>query len=362
LIYADVDGNIGYQMPGNIPIRAKGDGRLPVPGWTDEYEWTGYIPFDKLPSAFNPPQGFIATANNAVVGADYPYLITTDWDYGYRAQRIAEMIKSAPGPIDIPYIQKMQGDDADLNARTLVPVLAQISLEDPHLQSYQALLAGWDDQTQMDSAQAALFEAFWKHLLADGFGDNLPEDYQPEGNERWFEIVRNLIGQPNSPWWDNQQTPEVEDRDQIFSQAFGEAVAELEKTLGKDSSKWKWGDLHTITFRNQTLGESGVGPIEALFNRGPFRTAGGSGIVNATHWDPTSNDYTVSWLPSMRMIVDFSDLQNSLTVNTTGESGHAYNTHYVDLADLWRNIQYHPMLWEPSQIKTAGGGHLQLTP
>jgi penicillin amidase len=256
----------------------------------------------------------------------------------------------------------MQGDDADLNAKTLVPVLEQIALQDPHLKSYQEFLAGWDDQDKMDSPQAALFAAFWKHLLADTFGDNLPKDYQAEGGDRWFEVVRKLVGQPSSPWWDNQNTPEVEDRDQIFTQAFGEGVAELEKTLGKDPSKWTWRDLHTITFINQTLGESGVGPIEALFNRGPFRTAGGPSIVNATAWNATLPGYQVVWVPSMRMIVDFSNLANSLTVNTTGESGHAYSPHYVDLADLWRNIQYHPMLWERSQVETAGGGHLRLAP
>ncbi|MEJ2599158.1 MAG: penicillin acylase family protein, partial [Anaerolineales bacterium] len=111
LVYADVDGNIGYQTPGKVPIRSKGDGTLPVPGWTGEYEWTGYIPFDQLPYAYNPPQGFIATANNAVVGPDYPHLITKDWDYGFRAERIVDMIQTAPGPIDIAYIQTMQGDD-----------------------------------------------------------------------------------------------------------------------------------------------------------------------------------------------------------------------------------------------------------
>ena len=124
-----MDGNIGYQTPGKIPIRAKGDGTMPVPGWTDEYEWTGIIPFEQLPFAYNPPQGYIATANNAVVGPDYPYLITMDWDYGFRAQRIVDMIEHAPGPIDIAYIQKMQGDDKDLNAETLVPVLLQIQLD-----------------------------------------------------------------------------------------------------------------------------------------------------------------------------------------------------------------------------------------
>ncbi len=97
LLYADVDGNIGYQMPGDIPIRANGDGTLPVPGWTDEYEWTGYIPFEELPYTFNPAEGYIVTANNQVPPCDYPYLITHDWDYGFRAQRIVDMIKNAPG-------------------------------------------------------------------------------------------------------------------------------------------------------------------------------------------------------------------------------------------------------------------------
>jgi penicillin amidase len=110
LVYADVDGNIGYQTPGNIPIRRNGDGSLPVPGWTDEYEWLGYIPFEELPTTFNPPEGYIVTANNAVV-RDYPYLISLVWAYGYRAQRIVDLIESAPGPIDVAYIQQMQGDN-----------------------------------------------------------------------------------------------------------------------------------------------------------------------------------------------------------------------------------------------------------
>ncbi len=123
LVYADVDGNIGYQMPGLIPIRASGDGRLPVPGWTDANEWSGFIPFDQLPASFNPPSGFIVTANNAVVSPDYPYLISSDWDYGFRAQRITDLITQAPGKIDLAYIQKMQFDNTSLNAETLVPLL-----------------------------------------------------------------------------------------------------------------------------------------------------------------------------------------------------------------------------------------------
>jgi penicillin G amidase len=361
LVFADVDGNIGYQTPGKIPLRAKGDGTLPVPGWTDEYEWAGFIPFEKLPYAYNPPQGYIATANNAVVGPDYPYLISSDWDYGFRAQRIVDMIENAPGPIDIPYIQKMQGDDMDLNAETLVPVLLEIPLEDANLENTRAILQGWDFQATMDSAPAALFEVFWKHLLADTFDDNLPEAYWPDGGDKWFEVMRNLMKQPESAWWDNKTTPEVEGLDQIFAQAFTEAVSELESKAGDDPTRWKWGDLHTVTFINATLGESGIAPIEALFNRGPFPTSGGESIVNATGWNSTES-YTVDWLPSMRMIVDLSNLQNSLTIHTTGESGHAFNPHYIDMADLWRTIQYHPMLWDEAQVKSAAGGHLTLAP
>jgi penicillin amidase len=362
LVYADVDGNIGYQMPGNIPIRASGDGSLPVPGWTDDYEWTGYIPFDELPYTFNPAEGYIVTANNQVNPPGYPYLITTDWDYGFRANRIVDMITNAPGPIDTAYIQQMQGDSYDANAATYVPLLMAVELNDPDLARTRDLLTGWDYQARMDSAPAALFEVFWKNLLADTFNDDLPEDYWPGGGSRWNEVMRNLAQQPDNPFWDDKTTADtVETRDDILVKAFTEAVAELEGLQGKNSANWNWSSLHTATFENQTLGKSGIGPIEALFNRGPFPTAGGESIVNATGWTATDG-YYVDWLPSMRMIVDLGDLRNSLTVHTTGESGHAYHPHYIDMADLWRNILYYPMQWNEQAIVSGAESHLRLVP
>ncbi len=360
-VYADVDGNIAYQTPGNIPIRTGWDGTLPVPGWTDEYEWQGYIPFEELPFAYNPPQGYIATANNAVIGPDYPYLISREWDYGYRARRIVEMIEEAPGKIDMAYMQQMQGDNQDLNATTLLPILMNLRLEDKQLSQVRALLEGWDGQADMDSPAAALFEAFWKHLLALTFRDDLPEDSWPGGGSRWFEVMRALVKEPENPWWDDKATPVVEKRDDIFVLAFAKAVDELEKLLGDDWKRWKWGDLHTVTFRNQSLGESGIAPIEALFNRGPYSASGGDSIVNATGWDATES-YQLDSLPSMRMVVDLSNLANSVAVHTTGQSGHAYHPHYTDMIDLWRMIQYHPMLWERSQVEAAAQELLRLTP
>ena len=135
----------------------------------------------------------------------------------------------------------------------------------------------------------------------------------------------------------------------------------MQEALGKDPAKWRWGDLHTSTFENQTLGKSGVAPIEALFNRGPFPTAGGASIVNATGWN-ASKGFEVTSVPSMRMIVDLGDLRNSLTVHPTGQSGHAYHPHYIDMADLWRYIQYYPMLWNEQAIVSGAEAHLQLVP
>ena len=361
LLYADVEGNIGYQTPGDIPIRAKGDGRVPVPGWTDEYAWTGYIPFEQLPYTFNPAEGYIVTANNKASPKDYPYLITTDWNYGFRAKRIVEMITKAPGKIDIAYIQKMQGDSLDPNAPVFVPRL--LGMEQPaDLQAAAKLLKDWDYQATAQSSGAAVFEAFSRALERNTFDDELPKRYRAEGDSRWDEVLRTIAADPNSPWWDDQTTKDtVESRDDMLKKSLAEGVAELEKMYGKDSSKWKWGEMHAATFRNQTLGKSGVGPIEALFNRGPFPVGGGEQMVNATGWSMVEG-YETSSLPSERMIVDLGDLTNSLTVHTTGQSGHAYHQHYADMAPMWANVEYYPMLWAQETVEADAEGHLRLVP
>jgi penicillin amidase len=362
LLYADVEGNIGYQMPGDIPIRAKGDGSIPVPGWTDEYEWTGYIPFEDKPYSLNPPEGYIVTANNSVADGDYPYLIATVFAHGYRAQRIVDMIEEAPGLIDSAYIQEMQGDNMDLNAEILLPILLQIPVGIEN-EEYRDLLTGWDYQTHMDSPAAALFEVFWKNLLELTFLDELPEGAEPGGGSRWFEVFADLVEKPNDDWWDIPTTTPVENRDFIFNMAFAAAVDEIKSSLGDDAEKWTWGDLHTLDLVNQSLGSSGIGVIDALFNRGGFRISGGSAIVNATGWDATKDDpYAVLSLPSMRMVVDLSELSNSLTMHTTGQSGHAYHEHYVDMTDPWRQIQYKGMLWDREQVENEASAKLELVP
>ncbi len=363
-VFADLRGNIGYQYTGRIPIRASGDGRLPVPGWTDEYEWTGDIPCEAMPSVYNPPAGYVATANHAVVGVDYPYPIPNTWDYGYRGARIVELIGAKP-KLSVEDLQAIHGDDFHAMGPVFVPLLTALTEWPTPNQAIAAdMLRDWDFQNRIDSAPGAVFNAFWRHLLLRLYaGIGIPEDYFPE-QTRSFALMETMVGDAGwecAAWCDDPATPEVETREAVLRLAFADAVTELEQLLGKDPAKWSWGALHTATFRNSTLGESGIAPIEALFNRGPYAAAGGSSIVNATNWDYREG-YEVVTLPSERMIVNLANLPDSLMVHTTGQSGHAYHTHYTDMIDAWRFIEYRPMLWTRQQAEEAGVEVLTLTP
>lgn len=253
----------------------------------------------------------------------------------------------------------------NLNAETLVPLLLQLDFQTATPTQALALdkLAIWDYQNRADSQSAAIFEWFWWNLQMGTFKDDLPEEYWPNGASRWVEVMRTLVGQPNSRWWDDKDSEEVvETRDDIFVLAFTETITQMQKEHGKDLTDWPtWGELHGAVFRNQTLGESGIGPIEALFNRGPFVTGGGENIVNATGWT-VGESFEVDWLPSEREIVDFGNLDNSLAIHTTGQSGHAYHPHYDDMAPLWASVQYYPMWWEQQSVINDNEGHLKLIP
>jgi len=371
MIYADVAGNIGYQAPGRIPIRGKGDGGWPVPGWDPAYDWTGYLPFTELPNVLNPPDGVIVTANQAVVGPQYPYLITDEWSYGYRSRRISDMIaeRTARGKLGVEDMRQMQFDNRNDLAAELVPALLAARLDvgagNPTLAKGRDLLKDWDFQQPAESpprtsAAAAFYNAIFRHLLLRTF-DELPADRKPNGGDRWWEVLRSLLTTPTSPWWDDKTTRNTESMNDILVAAMNDAVAELTDRLGADPAKWRWGDLHTLTLESDGLGQSGIQPLEWLFNRGPVRLAGGGGIVNATSWS-TDPGYEVNFAPSMRMIVDMSNLDASRWVQLPGASGHAFHPNYTDQLELWRTGQNTPMLWTRSDITAAAKHTMTLEP
>ncbi|SEG17412.1 penicillin amidase [Thermomonospora echinospora] len=355
LVYADVDGNIGYQAPGRIPVRAKGDGTWPVPGWTGEYEWTGYLDFDELPTVYNPKAGYIVTANNAAVGPQYQHLLTKDWSYGYRADRIDELVAST-AKMDAGAMSRIQMDSRNGFAPTLVPHLLRVGGPDVEL------LRGWNFDQARDSAPAAYFNAIWRHLVIGAFNDELPEGARPDGGDRWFEVVRGLLDRPDDPWWDDAGTPSAkETRDDVLRQAVKAAHTELTGRLGDDPRAWRWGDLHTLQLTNDTFGTSGIAPIEWLFNRGPLKLSGGASIVNATGWD-AQEGYEVTWVPSMRMVADLADLDRSRWINLTGASGHAFHDNYADQSRLWADGETIPMRSRTDSVRGAAEHTLTLTP
>jgi penicillin amidase len=360
LIFADIEGNIAYQTPGNIPIRVEGhDGMLPVPGWNREYEWQGYIPFEELPFALNPSAGYIVTANNKPAGAAYPYLISEQWDLGYRAQRIVDLLEDRQDPITLTYLKRMQRDNYDGLAELLVPFVLDQRFTDPELRTAQDLLRSWNYQADQDSAPAALYMVFWQNLVNNTLQDNLPTDYQVGVDSRAKEIIRRMISQPDNLWWDNPATAGREYMGDIIRLTLTESYRELEKELGRDPSTWQWGDLHTITFQHQVMNSFPI--IKRVFNQGPYPSSGGSALINATGWN-SEDPYEIDWLPSMRMIVDLNDLTNSLSIHTTGQSGHTYHPHYTDMVDLWRKGYYHPLLWDRDHVQRQAEAVLTLTP
>ncbi|MBN2323992.1 MAG: penicillin acylase family protein [Spirochaetes bacterium] len=361
-VYADTGGNIGYQAPGLIPIRAKGEGLIPAPGWTDEYEWEGYIPYDELPYLYNPDKGFIVTANNPVVSNNYPYLIGRDFDEGYRAKRITDMIEADADGISVEDVARMQGDCLNLSAIEVLPYLRSLSFEDGALENAKKLLLDWDANMQMESPAAALYGYFWQKLIEETFKDQLMEKLWPPRGSWLLSLMYKLLREPENRWWDDVTTLDAkETRDEILALAFEKAYKTGVDELGDDPADWRWGDIHVIVFRNQTFGESGIGPIEAVFNSGPVPVSGGIQQVNRCDW-MYDEPFEAKSITSMRQIIDLGDLSASLTMHTTGQSGHPGHTHYDDLIDPWRLVQYHPTLWEKGDVEKSSKHRLILKP
>jgi len=365
--YADVDGNIGYQGTGRVPVRVPGDeGLVPKPGWTGAFEWQGFIPYDEMPRAFNPPAGYLVTANNRTTGDGYRHFIAWDMADPYRAARIDEVL-AANDHVTVDTVRTLQGDVTSIPARVLAARLAALEPAGDREAKALALLDGWDGRVTTDSAAAALYQVWfyqlWPAIFEDELGEELATTYRQLGISQ-VPVLIALMDQPNSPWFDDHRTPAVEDRDAILRRALDKALDWLdEHTEGGAGAPdtWRWGAFHTMTFAHAPLGSSGIKPLEWIFNSATYPVGGDVFTVDEGMPD-FRNPFRMVFGPSQRFIADLGDLSRSLAVNSTGENAQAFHRHREDQVKLWASLDYHPVLAGRDAVEAAAESTLRLVP
>jgi penicillin amidase len=364
IVYADRDGNIGYQSTGLIPVRNKGLGTVPVPGWTGEYDWTGSIPYEELPCVLNPSNHFIVTANNKVVADNYSYFMTYDWSPPYRAQRITELLQ-AKERLSVEDFRDIQADIYDIPASIFTPYV--LLVEPQREQGKQALeiLKMWDYNDRAGDPAPAIYHVFYVKLLTnilqDKLGEKLFNDYlraMGGSGDVHAVFLEGIMRDKDSAWFDDARTPEREARDDIIKRSLEDALAELSGKYGSDPHNWKWGELHGTWFRH-ALGS--LPGFDAIFSRGPVPTPGSRYTVNVAAFD-YSKPYSVVALPSYRQIIDWSNPDKSLAMHTTGQSGQAFSRHYDDMISSWLNVDFHTMLFKRDDVESARQSLLILRP
>jgi penicillin amidase len=368
LVYADVQGHIGYLMPGRVPQRAQGHGLVPAPGWTSDYEWRGWIPADELPGRFNPPEGFVVTANNHVVADDYPHFICGDWLPPYRAQRIASLLQ-AQTPLDVEATARIQNDTVSLLMRRFIrlatPLLPERNESSPLHQQARALLLGWEGDMDAESCAATVAFAWFVHYLHAVIGQalgselaaSLAQAHQPErfSASPFQELSQELV----LCWLADGAPAWVGDVEPLVDPAFAAAVSAIVRHLGPNPARWQWGRLHVVRLSSDL---SRI-PLAGQFWRPRTLPVGGDGYtVNQAEVAPVFPPGPADVIASCRMIIDVGEWDNCLSALPGGQSGHPASKHYQDHIDDWRHGRYHPMLFSRAAIEREAEGQLTLQP
>jgi penicillin amidase len=362
LSYADVEGNIGFIAPGRIPVRKRENrlhGLAPVPGWDARYDWTGFIPFDQLPRAFNPPSGKIVTANHKIVPPRYPHHITSEWDAPYRARRIEELLEQMPMH-DRASFARMQADVVSLAARELLPRMVAIQGTSMEADDVLKWLAAWDGTMSPERPEPLIFNAWWREFARALYADELGPAFRGQWRPRAL-FVDQVLRNSDSPWCDDVRTPRVETCDEILGASLEKALADLRRRYGDDPARWSWGDAHEARLRHRPLSRS-------TWLRGAFDIAvpsGGDGYtINRGEMDYSdeAEPYANRHASSLRAIYDLADPQASVFIHPGGQSGNPFSPHYRSFTPLWARGDYVPMITERAKLEAAGVQRLVLKP
>jgi penicillin amidase len=362
-LYADVDGNIGYVLPGRVPIRAADhNGLTPVDGSTRRYLWQGYLPYEHMPRLFNPERGYIVAANQRVApnayaeqlrerfGTDLIYFTNFNADYGYRSQRIRDLLLARTDHT-LQTFAEMQQDVYNGFAETLMPMV--LGLDHGAAIPTAALdwLRTWDYHMRPESGQAAWFAAFEFELAERLWGDEVGATPIPDGRFMW--ATSRLLEQPDAAWWDDLDTPDVrESRDDILRAALAAAHQTIVERLGADFTEWRWDALHTIDFISNPLGQSGISLIEDYVNVAKIPVGGNAATLHRTS-SYGDDAFGVTEIAVLRVIFDLADLSRSVGIHSTGQSGHPASPHYRDLVQPWARFEAYPLSLDRNAIEAS---------
>jgi penicillin G amidase len=363
-VYADREGNIGWRMGFRLPRRKGGYNPVfPVEGHSGRYGWDGYEPYEKQPWLLNPPEGFIATANNDTIGPEYPYYISAYFANPDRITRIREML-SAKNKLSAEDMKAIQSDVTSLAARRIRPLLLAAwegREKTPAQAKALALLEDWDLVLNKDSAAAAIFEMTYSQLFVEAAADELGDLFRPWVTSSYVAgIAMDRWLEQDSVIFDDRTTPGRETREDILRRAMAKALDRLaQETNEQDPAQWTWGRLHTLTFRHPFAGRSRV--LDKLINPGPYPVGGGMYTVNPTMYRLWGDTAAFAGT-SMRHILDLSDPERSTGSITTGQSGHFLSPHYKDQVPLWLEAETHPLSLDPETIRKRAEYLLVLEP
>lgn len=367
VVFADKD-DIGYVMAGVVPIRGKGSGLVPVPGWTGEWEWTGWVPFEELPQAWNPDAGYVATANNKVVGPGYKHHISWDYMNGYRVGRIEQMLKERSRLTweDCRDIQRDVFTQAGFEfSRIVAPRLVPSG---PIETSAASLLSLWDGHATVESGGAAVYELmvleFVRRALLPLLGKELLEEVMGK-TDNPLQPFGTMVGRYTS--WAVRMAKERPDGilaagetwDGVTSAAFRAAVAMLVREAGTDPSAWQWGELHRFKLDHPLAAQK---PLHLIFGSPDMAIGGDTDTPLQTALVPHVSLRADAWAPSWRHIVDFADIDQSRSVFPGGQSGHPGSPHYLDQLPLWYRGEFKVHRLERRDVEAHCEGKLTLTP
>ena len=370
LLYADIDGNIAYQSPGKLPIRANGLlGDLPIAGWLSENDWLGFVPFEELPYTINPSSGYIITANQSV-HPEQPW--PNYYARGYRAEAIERVINQyISQKIGVEDMEAMQINNYDYSAAYILPYVFNNVYVDSNILTSMKEWAISENKFEMniDSSGAAAWAVFYKHLAEQTFEELVVTDklgneisLQPGNSDSTSEIFRTLLKDPNHIIWDDINTSQKENLTDILERTLVLADESIVLLFGtEDYDKWSWGEIHTITYPTNLLGEAGIPILTNIVNIGPVEAGGSSFAINSTDWG-FGDDFTIGSYPSMRMVVDLSNFDNSLTVLPSGQSGHVMSKYYDDQVDNWISNNMYPLYFSREQVELNQKDYMFLRP